>query len=204
MSRPTCDSCGASKDDDWYICHRCQTKTAERLKQITKLHRALANNPSLKLPQRTEQERPQGGPTRGAPANLHAIGLTDKRSDVRSVLTPWVEDIQERINSQTPVPTDVELLCKTVSQFLPWCASNHQESKVLVSEIKEQYSLLKMAVVGGRRPPKPIPCPVVLPESGACDGTLFLQNDGTVICKNCESSWPYDTWNRLAGMVLAK
>ena len=201
MSGETCAACGQAKDDDWVICAACHTWTIKRLQTIPKLHNRLVEDPMLKLPERGGEERRAKQTNHSAPANLHAISLIDPRTDVRSVLKPWVEDLFEQLQITDRVPSDVTLLCTRLVSMMPWCSSQHPASPDLVSEVKHQYMLLDRVVTGSRRPPSPIPCPVILPDTGPCTGTLVLHRDGTVSCRECESVWPFEQWQRLGALL---
>ena len=74
-----CAACNAAKLDDWVICLTCQEKTVGLLEKIPALHRALSQDARLKLPEKTEQERPSGQTSYGAPANLHAVMLNSEK-----------------------------------------------------------------------------------------------------------------------------
>lgn len=199
----TCAACGQTKNDDWVICPACHTWTVKRLQTIPKLHARLIDDPMLKLPEQGGEERRAKQTNHSAPANLHAISLIDKRTDVRSVLKPWVEDLFEQLQITDSVPSDVAVLCARLVSMMPWCSQHHPASPDLVSEVKHQYMLLDRVVTGSRRPPSPVPCPVVLPELGACSGVLVLHRDGAVSCPECESVWPFKQWQRL-GALLAQ
>jgi len=198
-----CAHCGQDKTDEWYLCDRCQRLTSKRLGEIPRLHSTLSTDPWLLIPDRIEQERPSRSPSRGVPINLHAVSLIDKRTDVRSVLKPWVEDVQERINSTAKIPSDVNGLCLRMLRLLPWCAEHLPVVDDLVDEINQQHAALQRIVVGSRRPPSPVPCPVILPDQGPCRGILLLENDGTVRCRSCESVWKFEEWRRLGGLLAS-
>ncbi len=201
MNRTVCGACKNHKDDNWVLCNDCQKKTVRRLSVIPKLHSVLNSDPWLKLPERVESERPARSATRGAPANLHVLSLLDKRTDVRSVLRPWVEEINERLEITTKPPLSVFGLCNRLTELMPWCASNHPAAADLVEEIKTQYVALDRVVTGARIPPKPVACPVILPDSGPCRGFLILHRDGAVSCQECKSVWPYESWQRLGALL---
>lgn len=201
MSQTTCTFCHSSKDDDWLLCNNCQKTTVRRLREIPKLHAALADDDWFKLPERVENERPSRSATRGAPANLHVLVLLDKRTDVRAVFRSWVEEIHERLDSKTSPPSDVRGLSDRLIELIPWAASNHPAVGDLVFEVREQHSALERVVTGGRKPPKPVPCPVVLPDTGECEGILQLHDDGSVSCRECGSVWQFDDWHRLGALI---
>lgn len=202
MSKPTCDACGVSKEDDWFICRPCQKKTARRLTEIPKLHAVLVSDTWLKVPERVESERKPGGKSYGAPANLRVLALVDKRTDVRAVLSPWIVDINALIGSVSVVPTDVRGVCDKLLSLLPWAASNHPAAGELVHEVAAQFVALDRVVSGSRRPPAPVPCPVVLPDSGPCSGFLSLRPDGAVTCRGCGSRWEFEDWRRLGSLLV--
>jgi len=201
MSKPICAFCHNSKDDDWVVCQNCQKAAVRRLHEIPKLHAALASDDWLKMPERVETERPARSATRGAPANLHVLALLDKRTDVRAVFGSWIEEIHERLKVQTRPPADVRGQSDRLVQLLPWVASNHPAAADLLLEVKQQHEQLERVVTGSRKPPKPVPCPVVLPEEGDCQGVLHLYKDGTVVCQQCGSTWPFDEWQRLGALL---
>jgi hypothetical protein len=201
MSTLTCAACNTEKDDDWVICEYCQLFTLKRLREIPKLHILLSKDEWLKMPEKIESERRARSTSGGAPANLHVLSLLDKRTDIRAVLTPWVEEINERLNLNTGPPADVRGLCDRVISLLPWCASHHPAAGDLVSEVKQGHDMLVQVVKGTRRAPKPVKCPVVLPEEGPCQGVLHLQGDGSVSCRACGSVWPYESWQRLGSLL---
>ena len=201
MSQPTCAYCHNSKDDDWYVCQHCQRATIRRLKEIPKLHQALASDDWLKMPERLDSERPQRSARSGAPANLHVLALLDSRTDVRAVLRSWIEEIHDRLGSQTAPPTDVKDLSARLVELMPWAASNHPAVADLMYEVSQQHSALERVVTGSRQSPKPVPCPVVLPDEGECTGTLHMDREGTVTCRECGSVWQFDDWRRLGALL---
>ena len=201
MSKTTCAYCHNSKDDDWILCNNCQKTSVRWLREIPKLHAALDADDWLKMPERVEAERPARSATRGAPANLHVLVLLDKRTDVRAVFRSWVEEIHDRLGSNTKPPADVRALCDRLVELMPWAASNHPAVGDLVYEIKQQHKALERVVTGGRIPPKPVPCPVVIPDTGDCKGTLTLHDDGSVSCRVCGSVWQFDDWQRLGALL---
>jgi hypothetical protein len=203
MSQTTCAGCKNQKPDDWVLCQKCQRVTTSRLVEIPKLHAVLASDDRLKLPERSDLERPSKSATRGAPANLHVLALLDRRTDARAVLAPWVEEAHERMGANTPVPRELAVLCARLVELMPWCAKSLPAAGDLVREVKEQHLALERVVTGERRSPRPVPCPVVLPEEGDCPGTLKIEGDGSVSCNRCGSVWPYDSWRRL-GALLAQ
>lgn len=203
MKRPTCGSCRNQKPDDWVLCQRCQRVTVERLDEIPRLHHVLSSNDWLKVPERGEYERMSKGAARGAPANLHVLALVDRRTDARAVLTPWVEEVHERLNATTAIPSELKVLCARLVELMPWIASNHDAAGDLVREVKEQHAALEQVVLGTRRAPKPVPCPVVLPDVGPCSGTLSIQSDGSVVCVRCESVWEFTEWRRLGALLAS-
>jgi hypothetical protein len=196
-----CEFCHSEKDDNWIVCQDCQRWTLKRLSEIPKLHRVLDSDPWLKLPERVENERPMRSAAGGTPANLYVLALLDKRTDVRSVLRPWVEEIHERMNARTPAPSDVLGLCIRLMELMPWSASNLPAAADLVMEVRDQHAALERAVSGSRRPPKPVPCPVILPGEGSCEGVLKMGADGTVTCRHCGSVWSFDDWQRLGALL---
>ena len=195
-----CAACDAAKLDDWVICLTCQQKTVDLLLKIPALHRALSEDARLKLPEKTEQERPSGQTSYGAPANLHAVMLVDKRTDVRATLMPWLEEMYESIDSSATPPHAVDAMCSRMIELSSWWTANLEACPDMISEIKHQYRLLDRAVNGGRRPPSKVPCPVVLPDSGQCEGSLFLHQDGSVSCPSCRSEWAFEDWQRLGAL----
>jgi hypothetical protein len=198
-----CVSCDHDKDDQWFLCERCQRLATKQLGEIPQLHAALSRDPWLLVPDKVEHERPNRSPSRGVPINLHAVSLIDKRTDVRSILRPWIEDVHERISASAKIPADVPGLCDRMLHLLPWCAEHLPAVSDLLDEIHQQHSALKRIVIGSRRPPSPVPCPVILPDEGACRGILLLENDGTVRCRSCDSIWRFEDWRRLGGLLAS-
>lgn len=200
-----CSACGKDKaDDPGFVCASCERKTVRRLWRIPGLHAVLSDSPELKTPEVTDTERRSPGPTRGAPANLHALSLVDHRTDVRAVLSPWLDDVRERQNRKTEPATvrlSVRDLCERLAAAMPWCVEHLEVCSDLVSEVRQQHALLNRAVVGERKPPAPVPCPAILPDEGPCTGRLILHQDGSISCRACESSWSFDEWQRLGGLL---
>jgi len=192
-----CVACEGEKDDDWMICEYCQLFTAKRLREIPKLHGLLAADDWLKMPQKIESERPQRSTSGGAPANLHVLSLLDRRTDIRSVLTPWVEEFNERLDFKTPPPADVKGLCDRVITLMDWWAAKHPAAGDLVHEVKRGHDMLVQIANGSRRPPSKIPCPVVFPDDSTCEGTLTLRKDGSVRCEGCLFVWTREQWHAL-------
>jgi uncharacterized Zn finger protein (UPF0148 family) len=204
MNKTTCASCRNSKNDGWVICADCQKSTMQRLYEIPQLHRVLDSDPWLKMPERVENERPMRSTAQGAPVNLHVLSLLDARTDARAVLTPWVEEIHERLQVSARIPRDLLGLCRRLIELMPWVAPNFTAAGDLVHEVRDQHSALVQVVSGSRKPPKPVRCPVVLPEGGECKGTLRLHPDGTVTCPACDSVWPFESWRRLGSLLATE
>ena len=196
-----CAACKNTKPDDWVICTNCQRKTTEVLRKIPTLHRMLSDSATLKLPEQSQQERRSKETPYGAPANLHAIMLVDKRTDVRATLTPWLDEIYEAMGLDTPFPHSVEAMCARMVELAPWWAANLQACPDMIQELRHQHGLLDRVVNGGRRPPSPVPCPVILPTTGQCLGSLHLHPDGSVTCPACSSEWAYENWRRLGALL---
>jgi hypothetical protein len=197
-----CAACYRDKQDDsWLVCKSCQAVATRRLEEIALLHGVLSRHTWMLLPQKVESERPARGSNLGAPLNLHAASLVDRRTDARAALTPWVVEIHEHLKFSSPVPTDIDGLCQRLIALMPWCASELQAVGDMFEEIRHEHALLSQVVVGARKPPKPVRCPVVVPEEGECRGTLHLEGDGTVTCKGCGSVWPYEHWQRLGALL---
>lgn len=198
-----CLSCHRTCQDTALICQRCVGQTRRYLSEIPPLHSALAANPWLKMPERSDLERPHRAASSGAPANLHVLSLLDARTDVRSVLRSWIEDVHERLNFRSKVPSDTAALCARLDSLLPWCVAKHPFVDEMLFEIRREHGALQHLVEGTRKPPKPVRCPVYLPEVGPCSGVLRLAHDGTVTCSDCGSIWQFDEWRRL-GSLLAQ
>lgn len=200
-----CGACGKDKaDEPGFVCTSCERKTVRRLWRIPGLHAVLSDSTALKTPEVGDTERRSPGPTRGAPANLHALSLVDRRTDVRAVLSPWLEDIRERQNrgaGPSAAQLPVRDLCERLAAAMPWCVERLEVCALLVSEVRQQHALLNRAVVGERKPPSPVPCPVVLPDEGPCTGRLILHQDGSISCRVCESTWSFVEWQRLGGLL---
>ena len=207
MSQLICAACGREKRDDAaVICPSCERKTVRRLWRIPGLHAVLSGSAELKTPETSDEGRRAPGPTRGAPADLHALSLVDRRTDVRAVLSPWLDDIRERQNGQRPAEqgvgrVSVQELCERLASAIPWCVEHLEVCAELVSEVGHQHGLLNRAVVGERKPPAPVPCPRLLQEGDQCTGRLILHPDGAISCRVCESVWAFEEWQRLGGLL---
>lgn len=198
-----CLACRKQAHDDMSLCQRCLAATKRCLAEIPGLHSSLASDTWLKMPERSDLERPHRVASSGAPANLHVLSLLDARTDVRSVLKSWIEDVHERLGFRGNPPVDTPGLCARLDVLLPWCASRHPFVGEMVQEIRREHGSLLHLVEGTRKPPKPVRCPVYLPDSGPCTGALHLAHDGTVTCSDCKSTWQFDEWRRL-GSLLAQ
>ena len=207
MSELSCTACGREKEDDAaVICPSCERKTVRRLWRIPGLHAVLSSSAELKTPETSNPERKSPGPTRGAPADLHALSLVDRRTDVRAVLSPWLDDIRERQDKQRSAGRavgrlSVQELCERLASAVPWCVEHLEVCAELVSEVRHQHGLLNRAVVGERKPPSPVPCPQMLPDDEQCPGRLILHPDGSVSCRSCQSVWAPEEWQGLGGLL---
>lgn len=176
------------------------------LRAIPQMHTSLVNGTWLHLPVNNEDAGRIGGTsTPGAPANLHTLGLVDPRSDVRAVLGRWLDQVSARLSNRPNTRThrDVQAVCEQTAKVLPWCARHleHQPMHDLVADVRTQHRMLRQATVGGRAPRRPVPCPVLW-EDGPCGGYLLLHQDGSVSCSDCDATWAYDDWTRLALLVV--
>ena len=208
MSVLICTACGTEKEANVaVICPSCERKTVQRLWRIPGLHAVLSSTTELKTPKTSNLERRSPGPTRGAPANLHALSLVDSRTDVRAVLSPWLDDIRERQDKQRSAGRSVGRLpvlelCTRLKSAIPWCVEHLEVCAELVAEVRHQHGLLNRAVVGERKPPLSVPCPQMLPDNKQCPGRLVLHPDGSVSCRSCQSVWAFEQWQGL-GRIFA-
>jgi hypothetical protein len=132
---------------------------------------------------------------------LDLLTLLHPASGTTAVLLKWVRliDGASALNQKLvihPTPLAARLL-----NALPWAVRQFAEIGRLKQEVLDEHSKLERAAMGDRRPPKPVPCPVFVPEVGQCTGRLFLHKDGTVSCAECGSVWQYEQWTQLGRLL---
>jgi len=201
MTTTRCAACEGEKEDDWVICEYCLLFTVKRLREIPKLHTLLGQTDWLKVPVKIETERPTRSTSGGTPANLHVLSLLDKRTDIRSVLTPWVEDLIDRCDLRSETPTDVLGLCNKLLTLADWWACHHPAAGDLTLEIKHGHDSLIQVVNGSVRKTKPPRCPKVSEGDTRCTGRLRLSPDKSATCHTCGAIWSYDVWSKLANVI---
>lgn len=193
----TCANCRRPVHHGWVVCSVCTDRCIAQLRQIPRMHQLLAGSPTMKEPPVGERGRRGRGNAPAAPANLHAVALTDRRSDVRSVLAPWLEDLHEQMAlAGQGTTSDVAAMCGALAALVPWAAQHHPAASDLCREISEQHRLLAEVVRGEKRPPRPVRCPAVAADSQQCTGRLQLHPDGSVSCETCSTVWSFDEWHR--------
>jgi hypothetical protein len=131
---------------------------------------------------------------------LDVLGLLHPKTDARAVALRWLKKVQNQAGLAISAGS-AQQVCRGLKQQLPWIAEHFEEAAQLKKELTAEYQKLERVVHGERKPPRPVPCPVVLPETGACTGRLFLHKDGTVSCKICGSVWEYENWARLGRLM---
>lgn len=192
-----CYECGQEQTTQTYMCEKCQKRVQRQLAEIPILHSTLSGNAWMKLPAQHLEEKTSRQVSTGAPADLYLLGLVDRRTDARAVLGATLA------HWRFSIPPDLASICSRLSDLLPWAAAEYSDITDFAHDVRHQHSKLDRAVNGGRRPPKPVPCPVFLPDTGQCSGHLYLHADGTVTCERCGSVWHFDDWRRLGALFAS-
>lgn len=186
-------------------CYRCLDRTRARLDELHRLVQLLRLAPSLRAQQLTCQEgRGSGSP--GSVLNLEIADLIG-RHGVQAVMLEWCSYVSEvrRVTGITSPSTDTSEGRKTLwdtsiaflGAHLEWLSQQEDVWPDFVTELNTPWTKLRQIVHGDRRPPKPVPCPVL-----DCDGTIHLHPNGDAQCRHDTSHyWPYDNWSNLALLV---
>jgi hypothetical protein len=196
----SCSSCHKSCEPNWFLCRRCQKHLARYLDAIPNLHRFLLSHPETHVRVALTESRRGSSFGPPAPVDLDVLGLLHPKTDARAVVLRWLRTIQSQTMT-TSGNGNTQQVCLALKQQLPWLAEFFADAALLKKEIAAEYQKLERVVHGERKPPRPVPCPVVLPETGNCTGRLYLHKDGSVSCKICGSVWEYENWARLGRLM---
>lgn len=197
------------------ICHRhtgrelccwgCLDRTRHRLRELHRYVLLLRRSPSLQAQQMTAQEsRGSGSP--GSVLNLEITDLIG-RHGVQAVMAEWCSYVSET-RSVTGIASlaygtegqrmslwDASMAFLDV--HLEWLSQQGDIWSDFVSEVTTPWAKLRQIIHGERRPPKPVPCPVL-----DCDGTIRLTANGDALCRHDTTHhWPYEQWSSLALLV---
>lgn len=186
-------------------CWRCVDRARERLTELHRLVLLLRQAPSLRAQQLTMQEsRGSGGP--GSVLNLEVADLIG-RHGVQAVMLEWCRYISET-RSVTEIQDpykhprgDRKCLWDASIAFLDthmeWLSQQGDIWNDFLAETTAPWVKLRQIVYGDRRPPRPVPCPVL-----DCTGTIHLHPNGDAQCRDHpDHHWPYDNWSQLARLV---
>lgn len=196
----SCTSCHKSCEPNWYLCRRCQKHLAKHLDAIPSLHRFLTSHPETHVRVALSESRRGSSFGPPAPVDLDVLSLLHPKTDARAVALRWLRKVQARAGLAF-VSGSTEQVCNGLKNQLPWVAEHFSEAALLKKELTAEFQKLDRVVHGERKPPRPVTCPVVLPETGPCSGRLYLHKDGTVSCKICGSIWEYENWARLGRLM---
>jgi len=136
-----------------------------------------------------------------APVDLDILSLLHPASGTTAVLLKWASAIERAAGLKHRLVSQPAFLAAHLVRLLPWATEKFDDIAHLKQEVVAEHSKLERAAIGDRRPPKPVPCPVFVPEVGQCTGRLFLHRDGTVSCAECGSVWEYEQWTQLGRLM---
>jgi len=197
----SCTSCKRACEASVLLCASCERYLVRALGAIPRLFKYLSAHPESHM--RSSSRNPRRSSSFGppAPVDLDLLTLLHPASGTTAVLLKWVRliDGASALNQKLvihPTPLAARLL-----NALPWAVRQFAEIGRLKQEVLDEHSKLERAAMGDRRPPKPVPCPVFVPEVGQCTGRLFLHKDGTVSCAECGSVWQYEQWTQLGRLL---
>lgn len=196
----SCSSCHKSCEPSWFLCRRCQKHLAKHLDAIPNLHLFLVNHPETHVRVALTESRRGSSFGPPAPVDLDVLGLLHPKTDARAVALRWLRKVQDQAGL-SPAGGSVRQVCLSLKAQLPWVAQHFEEAAQLKKDLTAEFQKLERVVHGERKPPRPVACPVVLPETGPCTGRLYLHRDGTVSCKVCGSVWEYENWARLGRLM---
>lgn len=179
-------------------CNHCRKRLKKILKELIALMDLLNSNASLRQQNMTKQEG-RGSLTHTLVVNVQLLDLLSK-TGIYSVLNSWIDLItdQRDLAPFTASNSDTRLhqMQKFLETHVDWLADQDLWPD-FYNEIKEPWTQLRMIVLGERKPPKPVRCPVQ-----DCQGILILEFNGNVHCSNDQShSWLYEEWTRLAMLI---
>lgn len=199
-----CVLCARNTERD-VCCWRCLDRVKARLRELGSLVRLLRQSPTLCAQQMTAQEgRGSGSP--GSVINLEIVDLIS-RHGIQAVVLEWCSYISEtRRLTEIKRPSNGtggarKSLWDTSMAFLEthleWLSQQEDVWTDFVYEITTPWAKLRQIVYGERRPPSPVPCPVL-----DCTGTIRLHPNGDAACRHDESHyWPYENWASLALLI---
>ena len=182
-------------------CPHCRKRLKKMLKELVAFIDLLNANPSLRQQVSSRQEG-RGSLSERSVINVQIVDLIS-RTGVQSILQAWCEyiiDVREldsKSIKSTKEVSKLHTLQKILDTHNDWLSENDVWPDYY-REIKEPWTTLKYIILGERKPPKPVKCPVQ-----DCNGHLILEPNGDVYCSSDKShSWTYEQWSRLAKLML--
>lgn len=193
-----CGTCkGISENGACSYCRRRFTKMTRELVSYVTL---LRSQPALRQQVSTQQEG-RGSGNHSLVINVQIVDMIS-RHGVEAVLKEWAtmvvdeRDLNHGLLKPTQQEDTIHRYKAVLMAHVDWLG-DHEAWPDLYLEIKEPWSTLKRIILGERKPPAPVPCPVV-----ECTGHLILQRNGDVHCHEDDShAWVYEQWSRLALLI---
>jgi hypothetical protein len=197
----SCTSCERSCESNRLLCARCEKYLLRALDAIPRLFKYLEAHPESHMRSTGYDQRRGSSFGPPAPVDLDVLTLLHPASGTTAVLYKWVRAIDKQAGFKQKLTAHPAFLAARLALLLPWATQRFEDIAHLKQEVVAEHSKLERATMGDRRPPKPVPCPVFVPEVGQCTGRLFLHRDGTVSCAECGSVWEYEQWSQLGRLM---
>lgn len=200
-SATSCSSCARQCEASRLLCASCERFLTKALVAIPPLIQYLLAHPESHM--RSTSHGQRRGSTFGppAPVDLDILTLLHPASGTTAVLAKWVKAVHKEAGFGQVTTTHPTTLAARLVHLLPWATQRLSDIAQLKREVVAEHGKLERAAIGDRRPPKPVPCPVIVPDTGQCSGRLFLHRDGTVSCAQCGSVWEYEAWSQLGRLM---
>jgi hypothetical protein len=180
---------------------RCERYLVKALDAIPRLHEYLSAHPESHMRSTSYDQRRGSSFGPPAPVDLDILTLLHPASGTTAVLLKWTRAVDFAAGFAQKLVAHPAQLATRLRALLPWATANFIDIAQLKQEVIAEQSKLERATLGDRRPPKPVPCPVFVPDEGQCTGRLFLHRDGTVSCAECGSVWEYEQWTQLGRLM---
>lgn len=193
-----CTTCRGTSDNG--ACQYCRKRMTRMLRELVSYVTLLRSQPSLRQ-QVSSQQEGRGSGNHALVINVQIVDLIN-RTGVEAMLKSWATMVVDERDMHPSLlkPTqqeDVIHRCKAVLMANVDWLGEHDAWPDLYLEVKEPWSTLKRIILGERKPPAAVPCPVM-----ECDGHLILQRNGDVHCSDDDThTWKYEQWSRLALLI---
>lgn len=195
---PKCPTCRGNSEKG--ACPHCRKRLKKILKELIAFIDLLNASPSLRQQVSSKQEG-RGSLSHTLIINVQIVDMIGKYG-IPAVLNSWADYvIEERmLNRATTDPTRNEPKLHLIYHLLITHHDFLADSELWTdyyNEIKEPHTTLSRIILGERKPPKPVHCPVQ-----DCCGVLHLESNGDVHCiEDKTHKWAYEEWSRLAKLM---